>query len=213
MKTKKRKLYIAIFIAFALWYAMFSPWTAPRIPFWPMMSLSAGILLMMAFGFRYDWRDLLQQTLRSRCKSLLYGFALAAFLWGIFWIGDKASSFLFGFASGQVDHVYTLKEGISSGTIAVLLLILIGPAEEIFWRGYVQRTLADFYGPNRAMFFSIGAYTLVHLFSFNFMLLAAAAVLGCVWSFFFRLSPKTLPTLIISHALWDTAVFVLLPFR
>ncbi|MDO4586322.1 MAG: CPBP family glutamic-type intramembrane protease [Planctomycetia bacterium] len=213
MKNQKQKLNVAILIAFVLWGVMFSPWTASRIPFWPMMSLSAGILLMTAFGFRHDWRDLLQQTPRSRLRTLLYGFALAAFLWGIFWIGDKASSFLFGFASGQVDHVYTLKEGISPWTIGLLLLILIGPAEEIFWRGYVQRTLADLYGPNRAMFFSIGVYALVHLFSFNFMLLAAAAVLGCVWSFLFRLSPKTLPTLIVSHALWDTAVFVLFPFR
>ncbi|MDO5581625.1 MAG: type II CAAX endopeptidase family protein [Planctomycetia bacterium] len=213
MNHQKQKLIAAILIAFVLWGVMFSPWTAPRISFWPMMSLSAGILLTMAFGFRHDWRDLLPQTFRSCRQSLLYGFMLAVFLWGVFWVGDKASSFLFGFASGQVDRVYTLKEEISPCVIGLLLFILIGPAEEIFWRGYVQRTLSDFYGPNRAMFFAIGAYTLVHLFSFNFMLLAASAVLGCVWSFLFRLSPKTLPALIVSHALWDTAVFVLFPFR
>ncbi len=205
----RRFLGVALFVAFALWCIMFSPWTSRFFPFWPTMTLAAILLLSMAFGFRHDWRGILRIT----PKSIFYGIALAAFLWCVFWIGDKVSTFLFDFAPRQVDNVYTLKEGTSPWIIGLLLLFLIGPAEEIFWRGYVQRTLADLYGPTQAACFAVIAYTLVHIFSFNFMLLAAAAVLGGIWSTLYRFYPKSLPVLIVSHALWDTTVFVLFPFR
>ena len=207
--SAKTKLMTALFVAFALWGVMFSPWTASRIPFWSTMGTAAAVLYTMAFGFRRDWRDVLHFTPRY----VLYGALLAAFLWCVFWAGDKISALLFDFASCQVDSVYTLKEGASPWGVGALLLLFIGPVEELFWRGYVQRTLGELYTPNRAALFAVALYTLVHLFSFNFMLLAAAAVLGVVWSTLFRVWPKALPALIVSHALWDVSVFVLFPFR
>ncbi|MDO5553341.1 MAG: CPBP family glutamic-type intramembrane protease [Planctomycetia bacterium] len=209
MNTQKHKLLISILIAFLLWFVMFSPWTASLIPFWPMMSVSAMLLLTMAFSFRRDWRGILRFTPRA----LAYGALLAAFLWCVFWLGDKASGIIFHFAPRQIADVYTLREGTSPVVIALLLLLIIGPAEEIFWRGYVQRSLADLYGKNAAVLIAVAVYTLVHIFSFNLMLLAAAALLGCVWSILFRLYPRSLPALIVSHALWDAAVFVFFPFR
>ena len=209
MNPVKRDMFIAMCIAFALWGVMFFPWTAPMIPFWPTMSVSAVLLLYLSFRFRRDWAGILKFT----PFSFLGGLGLAAFLWGIFWLGDKASGAIFAFAPRQIEHVYALKEGSSPMLIALGLLLLIGPAEEIFWRGYIQRTLADLYGKNWAMILAIGAYTLVHIFSLNFMLLAAAAVLGIVWSAIYRFRPGLLPMLIVSHALWDAAVFVFFPLR
>ena len=188
---------------------MFFPAVAQFVPFWPAMSASAILLLLLSFGFRKDWGEALKFT----PLSFLCGAGLAAFLWGVFWLGNKASAWLLAFAPCQIDHVYALKEGTSPFLIGFLLLTLIGPAEEIFWRGYVQRTLSDLYGKNMAAFLAIAAYTLVHLFSFNFMLLVAAAVLGVVWSAIYRFYPRRLPMLIVSHALWDAAVFVFFPFR
>ena len=205
----KRRLFIAIGVAFVLWGIMFFPAVAQFVPFWPAMSASAILLLALSFGFRKDWGESLQFT----PFTFLSGAGLATFLWGVFWLGDKVSARLFAFAPGQIDHVYALKEGTLPFFIGFLLLVLIGPAEEIFWRGYVQRTLSDLYGKNTAAFLAISAYTLVHLFSFNFMLLVAAAVLGVVWSAIYRFYPRRLPTLIVSHALWDAAVFVFFPFR
>lgn len=209
MNITKKNLYFALSTATVLWGIMFSPLTAPHLPFWPLMSLSAVILLGMAFYFRRDWPEIL----RFSPRMFLFGTALAIFLWGVFWLGDKMSALLLDFAPGQVGNVYLLKEGISPSLIGFLLLVLIGPAEEIFWRGYVQRTFSELYGSNKGAILCVIAYTSVHVFSLNFMLLAAAGVLGIVWSAIFRFRPKGLPALIVSHALWDVAVFVLFPFR
>lgn len=104
-----------------------------------------------------------------------------------------------------------MKDGSSPAMIAVLLLFLIGPAEEYFWRGYIQKTMAGFIGKTAAMFLTTVIYALVHIWSFNFMLVMAALVAGGVWGLIYRLKPSLLPALVISHALWDAMVFVILP--
>lgn len=66
-------------------------------------------------------------------------------------------------------------------------------SEEYFWRGYVQKTVSELIGATPAMF------------------VTAALVAGGVWGPLYRLKPSLLPALIISHALWDALVFIILP--
>ncbi|MBO7547704.1 MAG: CPBP family intramembrane metalloprotease [Bacteroidales bacterium] len=155
------------------------------------------------------------KQVKESALQFLAGTALAFALWGIFWIGDKAAAWMFGFARPEVDAVYAMKEGSPAWMIALLLLVLIGPAEEFFWRGYVQRTLGRILPGRRAadaaFLLTTAVYALVHIWSFNFMLVMAALVAGAVWGLIYRLRPQLLPALILSHALWDALVFVLLP--
>ncbi|MCQ2188004.1 MAG: CPBP family glutamic-type intramembrane protease [Bacteroidales bacterium] len=66
-------------------------------------------------------------------------------------------------------------------------------------------------GANAALVVTTLVYGLVHIWSFNFMLVMAALVAGGVWGLIYRIKPALLPALIISHALWDALVFVILP--
>ena len=132
-------------------------------------------------------------------------------LWGIFWVGDKASAWLFDFARPQVELIYGMKTGENPWLLSILLLILIGPAEEIFWRGYVQNALSKRWNPNTGFIVTTLVYALVHIWSFNFMLVMAALVVGAIWGLAYRLYPQKLGTLIVSHAVWDVVVFVLFP--
>jgi membrane protease YdiL (CAAX protease family) len=93
----------------------------------------------------------------------------------------------------------------------VLLLLIIGPAEELFWRGYVQRTMTKLHDPNIAFIVTTIIYALVHIWSGNFMLVMAALTAGAVWGLLYRFFPKSLPALVVSHALWDALVFVIVP--
>jgi len=77
----------------------------------------------------------------SSSSLLAVSLCVAAALWGVFWLGDKVSAALFDFARPQVDAIYGLKSGQSGWCVGLLLLFLIGPAEELFWRGYVQHGL------------------------------------------------------------------------
>ena len=205
-----KKLIFAICVAAALWFYMFSPWTGDLSNFWLNMSISAVILSSMAIpwsGVRKPGKVEKKQV----CLQLLLGVAIAFALWGIFWIGDKLSQLMFQFARPQVDSVYAMKDGSAAWMITVLLLVLIGPAEEFFWRGYVQKTMSEKMGANAALVVTTLIYALVHIWSFNFMLVMAALVAGGVWGLIYRIKPSLLPALIISHALWDALVFVILP--
>ena len=209
-----KKLIIAISVAALLWFYMFSPWTQGAPDFWVIMSASAVILTALGIMFTEDRRELLK--VERPMLQLLGGIALAFALWGIFWIGDYLSSRWFSFARPEVDAVYSMKEGQSAGIIAALLLCLIGPAEELFWRGYVQRTFGKLLsGRAESRFIAFTAttavYALVHIWSLNFMLIMAALVAGAVWGFIYMLQPKALPALVISHAIWDALVFVWMP--
>ena len=213
MRKDLSRLILAITTAALLWFYMFSPWTGGWPNFWIVMSFSAVILTTLGLTFTTDRKELLK--IERPLVQVLAGIAIAFALWGIFWIGDKVSAWMFAFARPEVDSVYAMKEGLPAWLIAVLLLCLIGPAEELFWRGYVQRTMCRIFGGKRpedyAFIFTAVIYALVHIWSFNFMLVMAALVAGLVWGLIYRLRPQALPALIVSHALWDALVFVLLP--
>lgn len=208
-----RKLLLAVAVAALFWFYMFSPWTQGRPNFWLVMSVAAVTLSSLCLAFTQDRKALLK--VEKPLLQIVAGVIIAIVLWGIFWVGDKLSAMLFDFARGEVDAVYAMKTGLPPWGIALLLLLLIGPAEELFWRGYVQRTLSRILPGKRAEDYAFVltalVYALVHIWSFNFMLVMAAMVAGAVWGLVYRLKPGLLPALVISHALWDALVFVICP--
>ena len=180
---------------------MFSPWTAPHVNFWWTMTGSACTLFMPGW-----WK-----RVHIKLPDILLGIGIAVALWGVFWIGDKLSQIMFNFARPQVDLIYGMKEGESPWLLTALMLFLIGPAEEIFWRGYVQRTLSERWSPNAGFLVTTAIYALVHAGSCNFMLTMAALVAGVAWGALYRFYPQRFSAILLSHALWDVAVFIWFP--
>ena len=197
-----------IAVAAALWFVMFSPWTAPRVDFWCMMTASAITLTCVS---RLLCPELFRE-LRFSFRQVAFGLFMAFVLWCVFWVGDKVSQMLFSFARPQVDMIYSMGDGSSPAVIALLLLLVIGPAEEIFWRGFVQRRLMRKFGLNAGFLAATACYALVHVWSFNFMLVMAALVVGFCWGAVYRFFPRSLAALVISHAVWDACAFVLFTF-
>ena len=202
-----KKLLFTIALAAVLWSVMFSPWTAPHVNFWLMMTCSACTLSVLSSIFNPGW----WRTLRFNFSNIVLGVVIAVALWGVFWVGDKLSQLMFDFARPQVDTIYGMKNGFSPWVLTALMLFLIGPAEEIFWRGYVQKNLSARWSANAGFVVTTLIYALVHAGSFNFMLIMAALVAGAAWGLLYRLFPERFTAIIISHALWDVAVFVWFP--
>ena len=201
------RLVFSVLLAFVLWSVMFSPWTAPHVSFWAVMSCSAAILCCLSFLFNPGWLRHLHFSL----ADIFAGVAIAAVLWCVFWTGDRLSSMLFDFARPQVDAIYGIRSGASPWLLSALLLFLIGPAEEIFWRGYVQESLSARLGKNAGFAVATILYAAVHVASFNFMLVMAALVAGTVWGALYRFFPDRFAAIIVSHAIWDAAVFIWFP--
>ena len=194
-------------IAAVLWTVMFSPWTAPHVNFWIMMTCSGLILTLYSTWAAPGW----WKGMKFDISNIFLGVGLAAVLWGVFWVGDKLSSLMFDFARPQVDMIYGMKAGENPWILTALMLFIIGPAEEIFWRGYLQKSFSRRWNPNVGFAVTTLMYSLVHISKFNFMLIMAAAVAGFVWGLAYRFYPEKFGAIVLSHALWDCAVFIWFP--
>ena len=210
----KSKLVLSLLVAALLWFIMFSPWTSPHVNFWVCMTASAIILTCLAFAFggsKSIGTGISPEDTPPATYTCILGILITVLLWGVFFVGDKLSQLLFSFSRAQVNLIYNIKGDVSPTLLALLLLFVIGPAEELFWRGYVQRTLAARWSPDAAFLATAAVYALVHLPSMNFMLIMAALVCGIAWGGLYRLCPERLPAIVLSHALWDAAAFVWWP--
>lgn len=204
-----KKLILPIVVAIVLWFVMFSPWTAPHLNFWITMALSGVVLSTMGLALSGDLRSSLKSNFRW--SDIPLGVAIGALLWGVFWVGDKVAGWMFPFAEGEIGSIYAMRDGTNPLLIGLLLLFVVGPAEEIFWRGFVQANLSQKVAPTLAFVITTAIYAFAHLWAMNFMLIAAAAVAGGLWGLMYRFFPERIWALVISHAVWDVAVFLIFP--
>ena len=196
-------------VALLLWMIMFSSWTAPYINFWFMMALSVSFLALSALLLQ---RKKLAENYRFKISYLPIGVVSAFILYMVFLAGNFAAVKLFAFARGQISGIYDLADQSNPIIVGVLIFFLIGPGEEIFWRGFIQKGLAERYGALKGYLLAAAVYTLIHIWAFNFILLGAALVCSLFWGFIYMKYRSVWPG-IISHALWDLAILVLLPIR
>lgn len=202
-----KRVWIGVGVAAVLWFVMFSEWIPFEVPFWTTMCIAGTILTTLSFcfckelrsDFHFDW------------KEVAIGIGMAIIFWCVFWVADKIAAWMFDFARPQVDGIYGLKDGENPWVIGAMLLFLIGPAEEIFWRGFVERRMIQRHGALKGFIFATLIYAGIHIWSFNFMLFMAALVIGALWGAFYMLFPKHLTALVISHSVWDFMAFVLFP--
>jgi CAAX protease family protein len=196
---------IPVAIAAVLWGLMFG---LQYGEFWLQMTLSASLLAGIALWFQ---RDSFSTLYCVRGSDMMIGLVSAAVLYGVFFIGDRVSAYLFSFAAEQVGTIYGMKAG-SSPVLISLLLLIVGPAEEVFWRGHVQVRLSDRFGSIPGWLMASLVYAIVHVWSGNFMLVMAALVCGLFWGALYHWRRSIIPG-IISHAVWDVVVFIILPIR
>ena len=151
----------------------------------------------------------------TRLNILTYSSVLLQrwFYNAMFWLGHFVSVRILPFAASQIGSIYDIRKEHNPSLIAALLMFLIGPRrEEIFWRGFVQHKLAKRYNPWLGLVAATALYTAVHIPSLNFMLISAAALCGLFWGLLY-LRTKSLWPCIISHAVWDITIFILLPIN
>jgi hypothetical protein len=96
--------------------------------------------------------------------------------------------------------------------VALTIAMLIGPTEEVFWRGLLQRNLALRLGPARALAVATALYAGVHIASGNPVLVLAALVCGLFWGWMY-LRWKSVLMNVVSHTVWDLLAFLVLPFH
>jgi len=196
-------LLATLLIAAGLWFISFYlGWGN----FWFKIAISAATLAGLSIWLQPERSGLVSFDV----KALLVGLISAIVLYLIFWAAKWLSTQLFPFARDQIGGIYGKGKGTDPWIIALLLICVIGPSEELYWRGYVQRQLSNRLGGWQGWLSASCLYAAVHLCSFNFMLISAAGVAGLFWGLmFWRLD--NLAPVIISHSFWSTIIFAVLP--
>ncbi len=193
----------AVFAAL-FWLILFS---LGLVNFWWGMTTAAGLLAAWSIVFSGHDRRALFEFKRS---YIFWGLLSAVVLYAVFWAGDFLSRLIFDFTSQQIDSIYSNKAQMDHWKIGLLLFLWIGPAEEIFWRGMVQRILAERYDRVFGWIAAALIYAGVHLWAANFMLFTAALICGLFWGWIYMRFGSLWPA-IISHAVWDVAIFLIIP--
>lgn len=198
-------------IAGVLFTPLFMTQGIGRFDFWWWMSTNLTILLVLVTILDRHWWSEIRIDIKHRTLLKVgFGVLSALFLYIVFYTGNIVSRQIFSFAKSGIENVYAFKSGVSPFRIAVLMVLLIGPGEELFWRGFLQRRLQMEQGRWRGFIIATSIYTLVHLASGNAMLILAAGLCGLFWGFLYVQKGSILLN-IVSHTVWDVAIFLLFP--
>lgn len=177
----------------------------PRERFWDRMTLtglSLGLLALVASSR--------SRGARIKPWHIPLGLLSAGILYLTFEVGDRFARRYVPEGDAQIRDIYSLRALRPRREIATRLATVIGPAEELFWRGLVQAALMRRFGRWRGAALAAGAYGGVHVTSGNFTLMGAAGVAGAHWCALYA-AGVPLGTLIVSHVAWDIWIFLVQP--
>jgi membrane protease YdiL (CAAX protease family) len=196
----------ALLGALALAYGLFTlTFRGPRTRFWQRMTrtgLTLGTVALVA-------EPKLRRP-RVKWSDLFIGLGSAGVLYIIFQIGDRLARLILPQGASQIDSIYRLRRLRPKGELAARLMLVIGPSEELFWHGFVEKRLMQTYGLIPGAALGTMLYGGAHLVSGNLTLIGAASVAGAFWGGLAALGVP-LSALIISHLAWDVIIFLIAP--
>lgn len=210
--SPRRALAIIAGLSAVLFLALFHAHRVTGMSFWlPMAATSGGCALVGLFLASESRRTMRDDVRSGLGGKILLGILSAALLYCIFRIGNTGLRFLLPGAGEGVDRVYDVAGSTPRWVILAWIALVIGPAEEILWRGVIQETASRSWGRWTGAAFAACLYAVVHATSGNPVLVMAAAVCGGFWGLLY-LWKRSISLNIVSHVLWDLAVFLWFPF-
>ncbi|HEX6140643.1 MAG TPA: CPBP family intramembrane glutamic endopeptidase [Candidatus Limnocylindria bacterium] len=177
----------------------------PRARFWQRMTLTGLGLGSYALAVSPQAR-----RVKIGPREVAMGLASAGALYATFQVGDRFARRFVPGGESQIRDIYALRTLRPRGEIAARLVTVIGPAEELFWRGLVQAAFMAWLGRWRGAAAGAAAYGGVHVVTGNFTLFGAAGIAGTHWATLYALG-MPMGALIVSHAAWDVWIFLLQP--
>lgn len=196
-----KRLIIGFLLAHILLYFTFQE----KAVFWYIFT--AAMLFLISYS-------ILHEEVEDNIPLFSYlslGAISGAILFGIFFTGDFfINTFNLPFAS-EISKLYSQLSPSILWHYIVLLLVII-PGEEIFWRGFIQKRIQRASNMNTAVIISSILYASAHFYSGSIILPFAALVSGIFWGYLFAWK-KSLPLVIVSHLIFDLFLFVIYPLN
>lgn len=196
-----RRLILGILIAHLLLFFTFED----KDVFWYIFT--ASMLILISYS-------IIHEEIEDNTSTLTYltlGVASGLGLFGLFWLGSFLIEMLNLPFANQISRLYGRFSPELFWHYLVLVLIL-APGEEIFWRGFIQKRLSKYFSIRMSIALSVILYASVHLYSGEFILVLAAMIAGLAWSILYAWK-RSLPLVIVSHIVFDLLLFVFIPLN
>lgn len=196
---KNHKLVLFIPLAFALYSLAFQDTAI----FWYMYTFA--LLVLMSFSVISSKIFDEMATWKSLIYGLGYGTAIYAIIAGGFQLfkllpfnmEESVASFISTFAPSTIWHY-------------LLLMFIIVPGEEIFWRGFVQQKLKSYVSTVYSVLISALLFGLALGFGGFVPGALAGIAAGIVLGFLYEWK-RSMPLLIIAHLVMIVLLFLVLP--
>jgi membrane protease YdiL (CAAX protease family) len=209
---KSRLVAASAALAAVLFITLFRFRRLGPLDFWAWLAMNIALVVALGFAVDRGYGPRIREDLRSGLlRKIGIGVVSAMALYAVFAAGRAAALGLFPFAMEGIERVYALRSGVPLIRVVLLISLIIGPGEEIFWRGFFQENAGAGAGRRAGFVLASLLYTSVHLASGNIMLILAAAVCGVFWGWLYLRFRSPLLN-VVSHTVWDLLVFVVFPF-
>jgi uncharacterized protein len=193
------RLLIGLFLAHLFMYLTFMDHKV----FWYMFT--ASMLILISFSIVSEEID---DSIPLN-HYLFLGFISGILLYILFFIGHHLLIKMNISIDDNISKLYKLFSPTQFWHYLVLMLIVV-PGEEIFWRGFVQKRLLK---DNRfwsSILISALLYASITIYTGEWSLVLASFVAGVFWGGLFAWK-RSIPLVIVSHLIFDFFLFILYP--
>ncbi|MFB6465700.1 lysostaphin resistance A-like protein [Cytobacillus sp. Hz8] len=174
------------------------------VVFWYIFT--ASMLFLISYS---TFRDEIDKK-APMYQVIIIGGLSGIILFFVFWLGNTLIHAMDIPLQSQIKSLYHHFSPTMAWHYIVLILVII-PGEEIFWRGFVQKRLSKYFHDWTAIILSTLLYTSVQFYSGSIILPLAALISGFIWAILYRWK-KSIPLVIVSHLVFDLFLFVIFPF-
>jgi len=197
LASETRRAVLTLPVVYIVWFFAFQ---VNVLDFWTRLTIAASILLVTALAVGRKG-----MSVKPTPKAVAVGLVSAVLLYLFFWSGYQV---LKGFPqfTATISSVYSLKAAEPVSVIAAVLLFPIGPTEEVYWRGLIQRGLSQRLSTRSSILLTSALYGSIHIPTLNPSLIFTAFVGGLVWGYVYK--RWGLAASMVSHTLWDEMIFV-----
>jgi membrane protease YdiL (CAAX protease family) len=186
-------------VAAAAWAYMF---LGSEATFWRRAATSG--LAIAAYAVAADWRGIGHEFAHGSWPvELAVGLAGGVVLYAVFWIGEQLLVVVAPTLADEVADLYS-KRGRVPLPVVCLVLGVAGPAEELFFRGFLWA--------RAGVVVALAVYALVHVFERKVILILAALAGGAWWGALFALTGGLVAP-VASHLLWGLMIIAWRPAR
>lgn len=196
----KHKLIYMLPIAFGLYNLAFKDADI----FWYMYTFAILVLMSAATMFSE-----IKEELRT-WQSFLYGLLAAVAMYVILLGGYHLVRVLSASAANSIDGFLSSYTPESVWHLLLLMFIVV-PGEELFWRGFVQQQLKQYMPAYAAIGVSAVLFGLTFWLADFWPGIFAGIAVGIILGYLYE-KKKSMPMLIIAHLLLLVLVFIIFPF-